>query len=673
MQYLQKILQKPTLLKCIALFRRFDAPLILLACSIGMTAVLMNLEFNLLEANLYDLRMSRGPQKSPDSRIVLVTIDDNTTKGLDQFAPLKLESHVKFLEALASQSPAGIGYIADLNRAYQDSPEATRAQSSQALIKAVNDLQSKGSAFVLGTPFEVNGESIPPAPLSELNHAVALIHKDGNVFAEDKVTRRALLSLYRKPVFHTQLLEQMKLIGDGERPSGTFYAAEAEADYFFFKYHRSPTIRWNEPFKLPYERYSYIQIMDGGLPPDTLKGKIVLIAGLSREDSRDFAFTPYSKTALANPKIVIHANIIDSLMNRDSIVRAPVIANWIATFLLVTSVIWFVLYLTPLFGVMASLSVAVGFITVALFAFSWGGIWIRMSQPLAGIFLSYYLAVPFRLIREYKRRWDYQKKNQLLVQVEELKTNFLNLVTHDLKTPVARIQGLAELVLRRRSNPSVEKDDTKEKEALNSIMRATEDLNRFITSILDITKVETNKIELTLESKDINLLIERCIEDLKPQAENKRIQIVADLDALFPIRFDQSLIRKVLCNVIDNAIKYSSEHSEVTVRSREVGEWIQISVTDQGVGLSPEDQDSLFKRFFRAKNPATAQSPGTGLGLYLTKYFIEAHHGSVSVESKLGKGTVFTIYLPVDIQKVMPGLTKAIHLEEKKDVSSTRS
>ena len=144
-------------------------------------------------------------------------------------------------------------------------------------------------------------------------------------------------------------------------------------------------------------------------------------------------------------------------------------------------------------------------------------------------------------------------KNELLTQVEELKTNFLSLVTHDLKTPVARIQGLAEVLLRSGSERHISRDQ----EALNHIISSTDELNHFISSILELSKVESNHLHLNLESKDVNRLIEHCVEGFNAQARTKKIQIVSNLEPLFPVKIDTSLISKVFNNLIDNALKYS--------------------------------------------------------------------------------------------------------------------
>ena len=295
---------------------------------------------------------------------------------------------------------------------------------------------------------------------------------------------------------------------------------------------------------------------------------------------------------------------------------------------------------TPLYGVFATFALALAFILISQLVFQIKGIWIRESQPLVGIFVSYYLAVPYRLIREYKKRWDYQKKHMLLSQVEELKTNFLSLVTHDLKTPVARIQGLTEILIRRQ--PKAEDQPT-----LKQIMLSTEELIRFINSILELNKVESNHLQLQFESKDINALIEKSIESFGTQARTRQIKIVSRLEPIFPIRIDSSLMSKVINNLIDNALKYSHPGSTIEVKSTEEKKHVIVTVVDCGIGLSKEEKDNLFTRFYRAKNDTTTLIPGTGLGLYLTKYFVDAHQGQVTVESELGKGSTFKIFLPI--------------------------
>ncbi|MGK5086866.1 CHASE2 domain-containing protein [Bdellovibrionota bacterium FG-2] len=636
------------------LLQKFEKPLLICAGALALTAVLVNLDFNLFEASLFDFRISKGSQKAADASIILISIDDKTTSELDETAPLPLDIHTRFMEALEAHEPKAVGYLVNLNLVHQSNPDLLRKEWGTRFVKATRRLESRGSVVLLGTPYDLTA---PPFPLNSIPHSVAVLHKDGNVFAEDKVTRRALTTLNGRPTFHLDLAERLNFVPHGYQAPGSYEVPEAESRYFFFRYHGSTALGATET-QSPYLRISFSDILNGKVPVGSLRGKILLVGTLFKDDSSDFASTPYSKVQFRNPKILVHANILDSLMHQESIVRAPASVNWLTTLGVTSFVLWAVLTMTPLYGVFSSLILAGIVLLFGQILLDTQGIWIRESQPLIGVFIAYYLAVPYRLIQEYKQRWDFQQKNEVLVQVEELKTNFLSLVTHDLKTPVARIQGLAEVLMAKASSRLIERDQ----ETIRHIISSSEELNRFISSILELNKVESKLLRIQLESKDVNQLIERCLEGFKAPARAKGIKIQSELEPLFPIKLDPTLISKVLNNLIDNAMKYSPQGSVVFVSSKETADnaWVEISVQDQGEGLTETERDSLFTRFYRAKNDATARVNGTGLGLYLTKYFVEAHNGRVEVLSELGSGSTFKILLPIENNSVGTGLTRAI-------------
>jgi signal transduction histidine kinase len=186
-----------------------------------------------------------------------------------------------------------------------------------------------------------------------------------------------------------------------------------------------------------------------------------------------------------------------------------------------------------------------------------------------------------------------------------------------------------------------------QEDELRQIIQSTENLDKFISKILNLTKVESNEIKLNKKSKDINKILEQCAQKLEFQARGKDIGVQLALDPLFPIQVDASLLIQVFTNMIDNAIKYSPAGSQVTIRSREVHDFVEVTIEDNGAGLDEQELRQLFTKFFRGSRIPGDEIKGSGLGLYLSKYFIELHQGKVLASSQKGMGTKFTIQLPI--------------------------
>ena len=176
-------------------------------------------------------------------------------------------------------------------------------------------------------------------------------------------------------------------------------------------------------------------------------------------------------------------------------------------------------------------------------------------------------------------------------------------------------------------------------------MDSTKELNKFITSILDLTKIESRNLDLALVSRDINNVIENTVEGLRYEATNKNVVVEMDLAPLYPIELDQNLMKRVLSNLVENAIKYSGENTSVKVKSWDDEKWVYVEIQDNGVGIPKEDLEYIFDKFYRVKNDASHSIKGTGLGLYLVKYFVELQGGTIDAESTLGQGTKFTVKL----------------------------
>jgi signal transduction histidine kinase len=247
--------------------------------------------------------------------------------------------------------------------------------------------------------------------------------------------------------------------------------------------------------------------------------------------------------------------------------------------------------------------------------------------------------VPFRAIGEYQTRYKFQEEAKLLKQVDNLKQNFISLMSHDLKTPVAKIQGIADIL-------SIQYQNTDEQQKLlSNIILSTKELNGFISSILDLTKVESQNLQLNKTAKDVNKIIDDIVVRLKYEAGQKNMLIETELSPLYPIEVDVVLFNRIISNLIENAIKYAGENKTVSIKTWDDADWVYIEISDNGIGIKPEDLTHVFDKFYRVRNDSSHSIKGSGLGLYLVKYFIELHDGQIVAESQFGLGTKFTIKL----------------------------
>jgi len=248
--------------------------------------------------------------------------------------------------------------------------------------------------------------------------------------------------------------------------------------------------------------------------------------------------------------------------------------------------------------------------------------------------------VPFRAIAEYQKSYAIQEETKLRKKVDGLKQNFISLMSHDLKTPVAKISGLADNILMK-----LDPQNTDMKKNMLQLVDATEELNSFISAILDLTKIESQNIKLNLQSKDINNIILQIVEKLQDLAHDRQMNIETELAPLYPITIDQLLMHRVISNLVENAIKYAASGKKILIKTWDDTSFVYVQVQDFGKGIPTEELPNIFEKFYRVKNDSAHQIKGTGLGLYLVKYFIELHLGEISVESTLSEGTTFTIKL----------------------------
>ena len=230
-------------------------------------------------------------------------------------------------------------------------------------------------------------------------------------------------------------------------------------------------------------------------------------------------------------------------------------------------------------------------------------------------------------------------------EMRKMQTEFVALVSHEFKTPLQIIDSTREIISRKlkKLNVGDEVFDTYFARIKSAIKRMT----GLIDSTLDLAKMEngTNDIEVHKQEFNFNELIKEIIDRTADLATKRNIKLTVSLcDNSSEINADSKLLDHCFTNIISNAIKYSKENSEVKILSKCNDQKIAIRVIDQGIGIPKDDLQKIGQKFFRAKN--TLEVSGTGIGLYLTKYFIELHNGSVKIESELNIGTSFTVILP---------------------------
>jgi two-component system phosphate regulon sensor histidine kinase PhoR len=226
-------------------------------------------------------------------------------------------------------------------------------------------------------------------------------------------------------------------------------------------------------------------------------------------------------------------------------------------------------------------------------------------------------------------------------QLERTREEFVANVSHELRTPLSLIKGYVETLLDgAKDNPEVE---TK---FLQTIQRNSERLQFLIEDLLTISELESGRLKMNLQSVKLHSLVDRVLEDLKPQAESRRVTLTNELPDL-TARADADRLQQVLGNLVGNAIKYGRSEGHVNVSGRPVdGNVLELCVQDDGPGIPAEALERVFERFYRVDKARSREQGGTGLGLSIVKHIVQSHGGKVWAKSEVGKGAAFYFTLP---------------------------
>ena len=230
-----------------------------------------------------------------------------------------------------------------------------------------------------------------------------------------------------------------------------------------------------------------------------------------------------------------------------------------------------------------------------------------------------------------------------LKKLENIKSQFVSMVAHELKTPVAAVIGFLKLIL----DETVSLTEEQEKDFLNRSYVRLNGLVTMVNDLLDISRMELRKVEREIKELEVDKIISSTIDFLEMEIKKRRITITQKYKTdNLKIKADQNEITRLFTNILSNAIKYNVDEGKINIEFSGTGNYLVIKIADSGIGIKKEDKERLFHEFFRAKNEKTRGISGTGLGLSIVKRIVDSYAGKIEVESEYGTGTTFTIYLP---------------------------
>jgi len=251
---------------------------------------------------------------------------------------------------------------------------------------------------------------------------------------------------------------------------------------------------------------------------------------------------------------------------------------------------------------------------------------IDIEEKISGI------VVVLRNISEFKK-------------VEMVKSQFVSMVAHELKTPIAAVQGFLKIIMDETLNVSYEQ----QREYISRSIIRLRSLLDLVNDLLDISRMEMKTKNREIENLNLIEILNSTIQFLELELSKKGVEIIKSYEKeIINFKADQNEITRLFTNILSNAIKYNKDKGKIYINVYYSTNYVNVEISDTGIGMKPEEKAKLFQEFFRAKNEFTRGVSGTGLGLTIVKRIVDSYHGKIEVDSEFGKGTTFKIQLPIN-------------------------
>lgn len=588
----------------------------ILCWTIGMTISLLD------SSPKFDLRFQlRGPQPVND-RIVLVYLSKEDWMGLSGEGRNLLHS----LKDTAPQSDSFYWNPWVWERLMRT---LLRAEPSAVAVSFFFPMGSIGLPFfdenlkalfdprvMWAARLDNDGRAILPAFSANYGHNSGLI----DFFAdEDRTVRRFASPLVQIPHLAVRLAALFS--HNAENGRLTWLAGETRIINFFGANDTFPSIRASDLIR---NQAQALQL---------LKGRMVILG--SRDLEGHLYVTPTGTLTRAE----LLANVTENILSNRWIYYPSIWILALYLLIIVALVVSILLIYPQAVAFVMTVWLSIGVAVLSFWSFDRFQTWLPLSAALGMVGVTYLLFLGYQLTQQENLNWRLEEEKRYLQEIEQLKNNFVSLFSHDLKTPIAKIQAICDrLMLAASPSPDVQN-------GLVALRRESSELHRYIQSILRVSRIESADFKINKEPSDVNELIFAVCQQLRPLADARHIRLDTNLEPIFAIEIDPTLIQEVILNLVENGIKYSPDKATVLISSREVGDQVIVTVTDTGPGIPTSEQSRIFEKFYRS--PSQNSTKGSGLGLYLVKYFVELHGGRVFVRSHVSQGTRIGFALPL--------------------------